>query len=178
MESFLNGKTRILRYKSFLCLFQFKTCPFVISDPLNWKKLCAPLNNILSTKWHLVSFTTFLSAIENKMINLATNRLIFNWLSICSFAHETSLTHKLCVLAFTVYVPFIQTLTMISCIMFVFKNIKCNVNQSLYAVMQICAVSCTIFPLIHAYINHRQIEGIFVKLQKIYESMCFRNINE
>lgn len=108
------------------------------------------------------------------MTILATNRLIFNWLCICPSTQETSLKRRLLAKLLTVYTLFIGLLTLIASIMIIFKKAKSDVNSSLYALIQVFPITCSLLLLIYGHINHYKLEGIFVKLQEIYESKYFR----
>lgn len=65
----------------------------------------------------------------------------------------------------------IEIFILLSSALFVYKNIDNNMEESLYALVQISGSSCVFFLLIHAYINHHQIDGIFEKIHKIYAGM-------
>lgn len=106
-----------------------------------------------------------------KMIILTTNRLCFISLCIYPFCPETQLKHKIYALLFSLYVFSTNLLVIALSILFLNNIIKSDVNKSMYALIEISSASCTFFCLIHAYIIQRQIEGIFVKLQKIYDGM-------
>ena len=107
------------------------------------------------------------------MIILAMNRLCFISLCIYPFYPETQLKHKIYAFLFSLYVFTTDLLAIVLSILFLNNIVKSDVNKSMYALIQISSTSCTFFCLIHAYIIRRQIEGIFVKLQTIYDGMFF-----
>lgn len=111
------------------------------------------------------------------MIISASNRFIFSWLWIRPFAHETSLKHKILTYSLNVCILSIQTLTLISSILVVFTNIKCDANECMYAVAQIIPLVCSIFSLLYVHFNRRQIEGIFLKMDQIYEGIYILKYN-
>lgn len=128
-----------------------------------------------SSQQQLVSFATLLCQ-QSKNFTLTnlkvlpTNRIFFRYICIYSFACETTLKQRILAFSLILFFLFIAISTMISSVVFVYINVDLDANSTMYSFIQICAIGCVFFQLVHAYIIRRQIGDIFVIMEKIYES--------
>lgn len=101
---------------------------------------------------------------------LATNRLIFSWLSIYSLTKDTSRKMKFLQILFSACILLSQMLAMSASVAFFYENVTFDVTNSTYGAVEITGLGSVVYTFIIAYFLRRDIDKIFVNLQEIYDS--------
>ena len=157
---------RGLRDKLFLCFHNSKRFPLWFQE----KKFTIQYAITIGVDCH-VSVSPSDKRILINMNVLPTNRSFYKYICTFLFDHETSGKHRALAFLLNTFFLCFSMFIVISSILYVNINVEFDVNKAMYAIIQICAIASVFFPLVHAYINRRQIDDIFVKMEKIYDGM-------
>lgn len=96
---------------------------------------------------------------------LALHQYIFTWLRIFPFAEGTNRKTNILSLIFSACVFLLNVMLLIASILYVYEN------GSLYQIMQISGLGCTVCNLSVAYITKNKIKNMFDKILEIYNGL-------
>lgn len=101
---------------------------------------------------------------------LQTNQRVFTWLSVCPVAETASKWERISVIVFAWSVFAANLSAVASSFAFFMKYAAVDLEECLYALMQIALSSNMSYALFMAIISRQNINGIFQKLAKLYHT--------
>lgn len=105
---------------------------------------------------------------------LALNRYIFVLLWILPTPENTSTRIKLRNIIFSITNLILLIIGVISSACFAIRYVKINLEESLYALMEITSCGCQTYSMIFGFILSSKFAKMFPKLQKIYDESEFK----
>lgn len=111
---------------------------------------------------------------------LNQNKNVFTVLSLYPIASQHTYLSKYFLLAVAVIIA--ECLALVASALFIYFNLKTEIENCLYALFQMAALISVIYMWIIAYVLQDSIVDIFTKFEWIYDSskfthFAFRNIN-
>lgn len=165
--------------------FIFNLLKFILKFTLNFNR--SILISVLLSNWYQLKTRTCLQKIAKKkrlsstskecnrieMEPLHTSRRVLTCLCICSFDKTTSMKEKSIYITLSVSIIFAEIFMLIASVVFFMKNVSTNLEESLFALLQIAGLVGSLYIMATAYISQHKIMSIFDSLSQIYTSSMY-----